>query len=450
LNINLTGHTAPLRFWLTLFVVSLTFSPAFAQGEAAQPPVGVDELVQRALQNNPQPAIARANLEAARQRAGALKSLPNPVLQIVAGFAGNEEARDEEVLLSQPIDLFGQRRAKRKVLEAETKRVAAESELVQRALIVEVKNAAAQLFAAQEAQKLSAEQVQVAQAFSDAAARRAELGDVPQVQAQRAGLELLRVQNEATNTRADRLARQAVLNQLIGQAPETPLTVALPVEPALLDLLRTGGEAVAASPAATPPANGSIFTQRADLLAAQTSRLDIVSARAALESKQAQIAEIDRQRLPQFELQARRSSTFGRDGSYAARAVVTMPLLDLGSIRREKQAAQSEVQAQQAQIRLLESQAGVQLEQALVSLDQQQATVERYRGGIVPQTLDLLRKTQIGFAQGASSYLEVLEAQRTLRQVQAEYLEALVGVRTAQAALESAVGTPLVEGGVAQ
>jgi Outer membrane protein len=237
-------------------------------------------------------------------------------------------------------------------------------------------------------------------------------------------VELLRVQNEATNTRADRLARQAVLNQLIGQAPETPLTVALPVEPALLDLLRTGGEAVAASPAATPPANGSIFTQRADLLAAQINRPDIVSARATLESKQAQVTEIGRQRLPQFELQARRSASFGRDGSYAARAVVTMPLLDLGSIRREKQAAQSEVQAQQAQIRLLESQAGAQLEQALVSLDQQQATVERYRGGIVPQTLDLLRKTQVGFAQGASSYLEVLEAQRTLRQVQTEYLQA--------------------------
>ena len=44
----------------------------------------------------------------------------------------------------------------------------------------------------------------------------------------------------------------------------------------------------------------------------------------------------------------------------------------------------------------------------IYSTDQQQATVERYRGGIVPQTLDLLRKTQVGFAQGASSYLEVL------------------------------------------
>ncbi len=447
MNYSFIRHTASLRFWLTLFVVSLALSPVFAQVESSEPVVSVDELVARALENNPQPAIAKANLEAARQRAGSLKSLPNPVLQIVVGFVGNEEARDEEVLLSQPIDLFGQRRVKRKVLEAQARSADAQNELVTRALVVEVKNAATGLFAAQEAEALSAEQVEVAKAFRDAAARRAELGDVPQVQAQRAGLELLRVQNEATNARANRLIRLAVLNQLIGQAPQTPLKVELPIEPALLGLLRTGGQAVSTT---TETPTRSVFTQRADLLAAQTSRPDLLSARAILESKQAQVAEIGRQRLPQFELQARRSSSFGREGSYAARAVITTPLFDLGSIRREKKAAQSEVQAQQSQIRLLESQAGVQLEQALISLDQQQATVERYRSGIVPETLDLLRKMQIGFAQGASSYLEVLEAQRTLRQVQAEYLEALVGVRTSQAQLESALGTSLNEGGAAQ
>ncbi len=65
---------------------------------------------------------------------------------------------------------------------------------------------------------------------------------------------------------------------------------------------------------------------------------------------------------------------------------------------------------------------------------------------IVPQTLDLLRKTQIGYAAGASTYLEVLDAQRTLRQVQTEYLQALVGTRTQEAVLESALGaTPPAE-----
>jgi len=45
--------------------------------------------------------------------------------------------------------------------------------------------------------------------------------------ARRAALELLRVENELTGARAERLVRGAVLNQLIGQAPKTLLRVAL-------------------------------------------------------------------------------------------------------------------------------------------------------------------------------------------------------------------------------
>jgi cobalt-zinc-cadmium efflux system outer membrane protein len=445
----------------------------------AEPEVSIDELIRLALENNPQPAIARANLEAARQRAGALKSLPNPVLQLVPGFIGDEEARDEEIILSQPLDLFGQRKAQRRVLEAESRRVAAESTLVTRSLVVEVKNSAANLFAAQEAESLGQAQVEVAEQFRAAAARRAELGDVPPVQAQRAELELLRVQNELTNARAERLVRRAVLNQLIGQAPETPLRVSLPLSPALADLLRArgagstlpategattipevgpeaapptvipGGAVLPPSP--TPPLAASsqvgsvaigntIFAQRGALLSSLVNRPDIVGAEATLEARRAQVDAIGKQRLPQFELQARRSSFFGREGSYALRAVITAPVFDFGSIRGDKRAAQADVRAQEARISLLRSQAAAQVEQALIRLDQQRATVERYRTGIVPQTLDLLRKTQIGFAQGASSYLEVLEAQRTLRAVQTEYLQALVGVRTSEAQLESALG----------
>jgi outer membrane protein TolC len=173
---------------------------------------------------------------------------------------------------------------------------------------------------------------------------------------------------------------------------------------------------------------------------ALTGRPDVVGAQAALEARQAQVQVLRRERLPVVELQARRSAFFGRDGSYGLRAVVTLPLFDFGSLKRERRAAEAEVRAQEATINLLRSQVSTQVEQALLRLQQQRQTVERYRTGIVPLTLDLLRKTQIGYAQGASTYLEVLEAQRTLRQVQTEYLQALVGTRTQEAALEGALG----------
>lgn len=321
---------------------------------------------------------------------------------------------------------------------------------------------------------------------------------MPPVQVQRAELELLRTQNELTSAQAERLARRAGLNQPIGQAPETPLRVALPILTGLTDLLclspaasrsaslpstslpstlsgtsagngsgkvpptpsikeampesapsTVAGSTVAGSAAyglQTPLLGNSsqvgsgLVGLRAQLLPGAMQRPDIVGAQATLEARQAQIRVLEAARLPDVELQARRNSVFGGSGSVALRAVIVIPLFDYGSNQRERRALQAEVRSQQATVALLRSQAATQVEQALIRLQQQRLTVERYRAGIVPQTLDLLRKTQIGYAQGASTYLEVLDAQRTLRAVQTEYLQALVGTRTSEAQLESALG----------
>jgi outer membrane protein TolC len=477
--------------------------PAVSPALANEPEVSVEELIALAVQNNPQLPIARENLEAARQRAAGARVLLNPTIQVVPRIIGNNEAANSEIIVSQPLDVFGRRRSEARVFAANVRGAEAQNTLAQRSLVVQVKNAVADLFAAQEAENLGTSQVEVAVLFRRAAARRAAVGDVPAVQVQRADLELARVRNQLTSARAERLARRAAVNQLVGQAPETPLRVALPLSTDFAAVLQvpsisrpglgatgTGanGNAPAAGgslngnvpgatdaiPAVPPSANpgaptpdqsntsggliggnpilgassqvgSDLVAQRAALLPGALTRPDIVGAQATLESRQAQVRAISRQRYPDIELQLRRGSFFGQGygsspSSTALRAVITVPIFDFGSISREKKAAQAEVRGQQAQITLLRQQAAAQVEQALIRLGQQRQTVSQYRTVIVPQTLDLLRKTQIGYAVGASTFLEVLDAQRTLRQVQTEYLQALVGTRTSEAALESALG----------
>ncbi len=457
----------PVSFAAAVAAVALV-RPLHAQQAIAPQPLAVpeaeltvDELVLRALQNSPQIPVARRAQEAARQRLAALRAAQNPVLGVVAGI-GSREARDEEVILSQPLDVFGRRRAQAGVAAAELRRAQAETTLAERTLTASVKNAASDLLAAQEAENLGQVQVEVAGLFRDAAARKAELGDAPPVQAQRAELELLRAQNELDNARAERQMRRVALNQLIGQAPETPLRVAFGEKAE--DGIQKTGEARAAQPqsASSPNATSAVAPRlphsvfrlpysaqagsdliglRAQLLpGALANRPDVAGAQATLEARQAQVGALRRERLPVVELQARRSSAFGREGSYALRAVVTLPLFDFGSLRHERRAAEAETLAQQATIALLRSQVAAQVEQALIRWRQQRQTVERYRSGIVPLAVELLRKTQIGYAAGASTYLEVLEAQRALRQTQTEYLQALAGARRGETALESALG----------
>ena len=437
-----------------------------------EPAVALDDLIARALQFNPQPQIAAANYEAARARAQSARASLGPVLQIVPGVFGNAASRDEEIILSQPIDLFGQRRANRAVFDAQVRRADAERNLATRSLIVSVKNAAADLFAAQEAESLGQTQLDIAGQFRDAAARRAQLGDVPPVQVQRAQLELDRAAIELDGARAARLSRRALLNQLIGQKPETPLRVALP-ESGAFSVFSSAAPGTATSsaasatgvpavsPDAAPPlpptaptiqplspsqivpassqVGSDLVASRAALLPGALQRPDVLSAQASLEAARAQVTAIARTRRPQLEIQARRGGVFD-SASTSLRAVLTVPLFDLGDIKNQQRAAEFEAQAQQKGVELLRSQVAAQVESALVTLQQNRALVARYRESLVPQTLDLLRKTQLGYAQGASTYLEVLEAQRATRQIQTEYLQALVGVRSGEAALESALG----------
>jgi cobalt-zinc-cadmium efflux system outer membrane protein len=433
--------------------------PITSNNAATEPEITLEELLRLALQNNPQLPIARQNLEAARERVDANRGLDSPVLQVVPRLLGKREAADEEIIISQPLDVFGQKKARRRVFEAEVRRAESESTLAERSLVVSVKNAATELFAAQEAQTLGDVQVEVARLFRNAAARRAQLGDVPPVQVQRAELEVLRVENELEAARAERLARRAALNSFIGQAPETPLRVALPLSSELTILrpldttqratssTRTNGSGLEIPSSnivgASSQSGSDLVTQRAELVAGTLARPDIVGAEATLEARRAQIRVLKRGRLPQVELQARRNTVTGSGGSTALRAVLSVPIFDLGSNKRERRALEAEARAQESQIVFLRSQAATQIEQALIRLQQQRATVERYRNGIVPLTLDLLRKSQIGYASGASTYLEVLEAQRTLRQVQTEYLQALIGTRLSEATLESAYGATL-------
>lgn len=388
--------------------------------------VPVEELIERAIQNSPALVAAQETESAAQQRGQGVGAFPNPTLSATAGFTGSDEARDEELLISQPLDVFNTRHARRRVADAELGRARAEGAGARLNLILEVKRAAAALYAAQEEERLAGVALEHATQFRDAAKRRVELGDAAPVQAERAGIELLRVHNELEGAQSARRTLRAALNALIGEAPDKSLSVAWPFPGAT------------ANP--TPE-------QRNALLEAALQHPELIAGAAQQTGRRARIEVLRRERLPKVELQVRRDGVWNGGSSTAIRAAVTMPLFDFGSLKKEQRALQAEARAGDAQLALERARARAGVEQALSQLAGKLEVAQRYREGIVPQTAELLRKMQVGYAQGASSYLEVLEAQRTMRQVQAEYLAALQEARLSALDLESITGQPVALAG---
>jgi outer membrane protein TolC len=397
----------------------------------------IEELVRQALENSPRLQIASQNVVAAKARRQSATAPANPTLQLTPAFSGNREARDEEIILGQPIDVFGVRRSRAKINAAQVRGLEAENQLAKRSLEIDVRKAAISLFMAQESEKLARIQVEVAQLFRDAAAKRAALGDVPAIQVQRADLELFRLQNDLATSRTERLLQRTALSTLIGASSNSSLWVIQPLEPAASNLLNARPtDTNTLAPIPFTKYENKDETASIDL----SKRPDIVSAEATLEAQQAQVQALKKERLPQIELQARHTPFLGRgESSTALRAVVTVPLFDLGSLKGERRAATAEVQALEATVKHLKQQAEGRIESARTMVQSRRENALRYQNQLVPLTLDLLRKTQIGYAQGASTYLEVIEAQRTLRQVQTEYLQALVAIQNAEISLDAAL-----------
>ena len=69
--------------------------------------------------------------------------------------------------------------------------------------------------------------------------------------------------------------------------------------------------------------------------------------------------------------------------------------------------------------------------------------IDVFNKGLLIQAQEALRLAQFSFQQGASSLLEVFDAQRVQRQIQMDYVQARYDLSVSLARLERAVGGTL-------
>jgi cobalt-zinc-cadmium efflux system outer membrane protein len=99
------------------------------------------------------------------------------------------------------------------------------------------------------------------------------------------------------------------------------------------------------------------------------------------------------------------------------------------------------VAARQKQLEAARNAVVLDVEQAVRAIATAARVVREYEGGIMDKSARLADMAQKGYEKGATSYLEVLEAQRTLRSVRTAYYSALADHAKALAQLDWASGT---------
>lgn len=403
---------------MRLFIHALVLALCTCRMAAGQGSLSLQEAIDIALHHNPDLLAAGYEVEAAKAGERGARSLANPEIALAPAITG-VEGSDEELSVTQPLEINGERALRARIAGAESQAVQASRRSAERQVIRSVKEAYWDAVQAQNVVELDQGNVEFLETMAQAAERQVDVGAAPGAQRIKAQVELTRARQDLLRSESELAEARASINVLMGRDAESPF------EPS--DQLRFA-----------PLALDSTVRNGA-------GRPELAEAQALLALRKAEVREIEVQRRPDVSLQFRQTSLGGEGGAAVA---ITIPLLDWGSIRQSRKKAEAQVDAQKHRVEAVENAIALDVDSAVRQVRLAEALVKDYQQGVLSQAEQLAEMAQKGYKTGANSYLEVLEAQRTLRSVKSEYNAALADHAKALAQLEWAVGADLPKGEV--
>ena len=372
------------------------------------------DAISRAFNSNPGLRAALKDIDIARgQRIQAAK-MPNPEVSFLSEGL-HRDRRTTTLQLNQEIELGGKRGARIASAEREQDIAAADVASFRANLRADVVTAFFDVLAAQERLTLAQASQELSQRVTGAASRRVIAGKISPVEETRARvaeastkIELSQAANELA------LARQRLSATWGGKSPDF------------------GGVEPPAIPTGAHPSTSELLTHVSSSPQFARARIEI--------ERQKALADIERsRRIPNVTV----SIGSKRDDQVAGRQTVVgvaipLPLFDrnqgnlLSALRRTDKARDA--------LAAVESQLSVDLSQASLRLESAKGELSVLRGEILPGAQGAYEAATKGFELGKFSFLDVLDAQRTLFQSKAQYIRALAESHRAAADIERVVG----------
>ena len=419
------AHAAPFRttravgLWVALALAGA--APLAAQGTAppsppAQAPLSFRAAMDLAISTNLELAAVRraraireADVRAAGQRA-------NPEFSA-------EITRDSphgDLTIGYPVDIGGVRSrrvalAKEALAMADVDEAAATRDLRRR-----VRLAFYGLLAADERLALADSMLKLAERVKDVAQARFEEGAAPRLDVMEAELSAVRARAEMDLARSARRATQAELNALLNRPPG--MTLSLEGEAFDTPALPTMDRAVAE---------------------ALSSNLDLrtLDRDAAIEDRQLSLLKAERIPTPMFTGGVALNAPGEFDVGAHAGVSLAIPLFS----RNQGEIAGSMARTDTIRARrdAVRRQVEAAVFAALERVTAQKAQVEAFRATLVPTATTIQGLVEESYRLGRDSILTTLVAQRALRDVKTEYLEALLALQAAVADLEDILGSSI-------
>ena len=410
-----------------VLVLAVSFSPpnTWAQtaesalqqadhSDAATGPLSLNRALELALRANPDLAVAAREIEALEGAVRQAGIVPNP--EIVALVEDrNKATRSTTLQLNQPLELGGKRAAR--IDAAQRTRDVATAELNAKRADIRATVMAAfyDTLAAQERHRLAQASVELAQRATTAASKRVTAGKVSPVEETKARVAESGIRVEMAQAKSELANARRRLAATWGSA--TPR------------FERAEGQAEVLPPI---PALDELMQRLPHAPMLVRSQLEV-------ERRQA-LAQVERsRRIPDVtvSLGVKRNEELGRDQALFG-VSIPLPLFDRNQGNLQEALSRTD-KARDERI-ATEVRLSTELATAHERLTATHQEAELLQKEILPGAHSAYDAATKGFELGKFSFLDVLDAQRTLFQAKSQYLRALVETYRTRAEIERIVG----------
>ncbi len=388
----------------------------------------LDEIEQMALLGNPDIRVAVRRLAVVEAHVPAAGALDDPML----GYRGwgvplrrpwDYNGAQNMFMMSQTFPGFGKRGLRTDIARREATEANAALDNMRLDVRVRVRKAFYDLLRTQDELRIHDEHVAIARQAVEAARIKYTVGKVPQQDILRAQVELTRLAEHMIHFEQDADVARARLNALLGRDPAETINVRgdygipnhLPGIEALEKL-------------------------------ALASRPDLAQAQAALEKSHQQQALADKSYTPDLTVSAGymlMPSGSNTRNNYMVESSINLPWLNRRKHDAEISEARAVVNEQDAELAALRNSAFGQIQEALAQVRSAKRLAGLYKDLLQPQAEATLRSTIIAYENDRTDFLNLLDSQMTVVDIDLAYFQAMADFETRFADLEFAVGAPI-------
>jgi len=396
--------------------------------DGAGPAYTLDEVEDMALRGNPEIQVAARKMLAAEAHVPSAGALDDPSFmyrgwQVPLSQPWNYNAAQNMFMLSQTLPGRGKRALRTSVAEADVAEAKAALDATKLDIRIRIRKAFYDLLRAEDELRIHDEHIDIARQAVEAARIKYAVGKVPQQNILKAQVSLTRLAEHLIHFEQDAEVARARLNTLLGRDPRDSIVV-------------RGDRTV------------SVALPSLDALekAALQSRPDLLQAQAAVEKSRKEQALSQKTYTPDFTLSA--GYMLNPTGSefrnnYMVEGSINLPWLNRRKHDAELAASTAMVSEQDAEIAAIRNAAFGQIQEALVQAQAAQRLANVYQGSLRPQAEATLHSTVIAYENDRTEFLDLLDSQMTVIDLDLAYFQALADFEARLADLELAVGAPV-------